>query len=48
MKNRDRLDPLVVTGRFNVTTADEKTVSNLRCCAWEINNDHVTSFEPIH
>lgn len=37
-----------MTGRFNVTTADEKRPANLRYCALEINNDHVTCFEPIY
>ncbi|HLZ35815.1 MAG TPA: hypothetical protein VKP13_17570 [Nitrospira sp.] len=42
------LDALVVIGQFNVTTADEKTLANLRYCALDIKNDHMTYFEHIY
>ena len=42
------LDALVVIGQFNVTTADEKTLANLRYCALDIKTDHMTYFEHIY
>lgn len=42
------LDALVVIGQFNVTTADEKTLANLRYCALDIKNDRMTYFEHIY
>lgn len=42
------LDALVVIGQFNVTAGDEKTLANLRYCALDIKNDHVTYFEHIY
>jgi hypothetical protein len=41
-------DALVVIGQFNVTTADEKTLANLRYCALDIKTDRMTYFEHIY